>query len=58
LLLLRCDHFVFGSGGFCRYQLRDVCDGGSVRSSVSAPPFPKVSYNRLMPLCIAAMNIR
>ncbi len=29
-----------------------------MRFSVSAPPLPKVSYRRLMPLCRPARNIR
>jgi len=56
--LFRCDHFALGSGGFCLYQVRAVSFGPSVRSSVSAPPLPNVSYNRLMPLWVAAMNMR
>jgi len=58
LLLFRCDQTAFGSGGFCRYQVREYSRGESVRSTVSAPPLPNVSYRRLVPLCIAAMNIR
>src|ERR671919_681287 len=47
-----------GSGGFCLYHVRAGSLGPSRRSSVSAPPLPNVSYKRLMPLCVAAMNIR
>ena len=40
------------------YHWRAYSSGRSVRSTVSAPPFPNVSYRRLIPLCSAATNIR
>src|SRR4029078_602153 len=55
---LRCDHMTRGSGGVCLYHVREYSEGESVRSTVSAPPLPKVSYRRVRPLCVAARNIR
>jgi hypothetical protein len=57
--LFRSDQRTREIGGFWRNQVRDVSEGDRVRSSVSALPLlPKVSYSRLMPLWVAAMNIR